>query len=143
MTIKQALKQKNVLATELSELYTLIRSNNSVMSGNPKHYVISDLMKELDLKLVELVSLKTKIHTANIPVYDKIFMLSELKNKVNQYKSISTVEGKINNRYSQEEPTVFEVEFNVKDVKDIVKSLELKINEIQDELDTFNSITHI
>lgn len=143
MTVKQALKLKNQLSLELNELYNLIRSSNSNMVGNPKHYVLGDLMMECDAKLLELVTLKTKIHKANEPIYDKIFMLSELKNKVNQYKGISTTEGKQTNRYSQEEPVVYEVELNVKQLKDVIKGIETRINEIQEELDTFNAITEI
>lgn len=143
MNIKQALKARNVLVTELNELYNLIRQNNSYVVGNPRHFNVAELMVEANTKLVELVELKMNIHKANIPVHGLIFLLSELKTKVNQYKGISTTEGKQTNRYSQEEPVMFEVEFNVKQVKDFIKSNENRINEIQDELDTFNSITQV
>lgn len=143
MTVKQALKAKNLLAVELNELYNLIRSNNSNIVGNPKHYVLTDLLIEADSKLLELVTLKAKIHKANEPVYDKIFMLSELKNKAQQYKNISAIEGKQTNSYSKEEPVVYEVELNVKQIKDLVKGIEVLINEIQEELDTFNARTEI
>ena len=143
MNVKQALKQKNVLTAELNELYNLVRSSNSNIVGNVKHYVESEVMAQAEDKMLELVELKTKIHTANAPVYEKIFLLSELKNKANHYRSISTTEGKQVDRYGNGEPTFIEVEFNVKQVKDLIKSIEVRINEIQDELDTFNAITVI
>jgi hypothetical protein len=144
MKIKQALKQKNVLTAEIAELNQLIRSSNSTVVGNPKHYKVVDLMTELNSKILELVGLKDKIHKANSPVYDKIFLLSELKGQVNVYKGISTVEGKMEgNRYSNSEPSVMEVELNVIQVKAIIKGLEVKINEIQEELDYHNATTDI
>jgi len=144
MNVKQALKLKNVLITELNELYNLVRSSNSNVVGNVKHYEESEVMLQADSKMLELVELKAKIHAANAPVYAKIFLLSELKNKANHYRSISTTEGKQIDRYgSNAEPTYIEVEFNVKQVKDLIKGIEVRINEIQDELDTFNAITEI
>ena len=145
ISVKQALKLKNVLTSELNELYSLVCSSNSSIIGNVKHYVESEVMLQVDSKLLELVELKTKIHLANAPVYGLIFMLSELKNKANYYKRICTTEGKQNDHYGNgnSEPDVYEVEFNIKQIKDLVKGIEVSINEIQEELDTFNAITII
>ena len=115
MNIKQALNEQNVLVGELKELYNLIRSNNSTIAGNPKHYNVSELMIEADSKMLALVSLKCKIQAANALVRDKIYMLSELKTKAEYYKAIDTTEGKIANRYQTNENTDFyQVEFNIK-----------------------------
>ena len=145
MNIKQALKLKNVISAELNELYNLVRTSNSNIVGNVKYYVESDVMLQADSKMLELVEIKTKIHDASAPVRKKIFLLSELKNKANHYRGISTSEGKQVDRYGSvgAEPTYAEVEFNVKQIKDLIKGIEVRINEIQDELDTFNAITEI
>lgn len=143
MNLKQALKQKNVLALELMQLYSLIRDNNSIISGNTKHYNIEDLMLEADSKLLELVSLKSKIHEANTPVFDKIFMMSELKSRLMHYKNIRTLEGRTGINSQSVEPVIYEVQLNVKQLNEICKGIEIKINEIQEELDEFNSITKI
>jgi hypothetical protein len=143
MKINQALKKKNQLASELSELSMLIRTNNSTVEGNPKHYFIKNLIEDYDIKLVELVELKTKIHKANLPIYDKIFLLSELKGKVNMYKGIPIVEGKVVERYSQSQSQVMVVEYNVKEMNYLIKDLEAQINNLQEQLDYHNATTNI
>lgn len=142
MNIKQALKLKVQLGKELTELYHLIRTNNSTIVDNPKHYSVIQLMDDAKAKFDELIDLKTKIHLANGPVYDKIFKLSELKVKASMYGSIGCTEGK-QTQYNNSEPVYYQVEINVKDIKSMVKGIEEEIRQIQDELDTFNAITEI
>lgn len=144
MTIKQALKVKNQLIQEIQELGDLIRTNNSILVGNNRDYSISDLMIELDSKILNLVRLKAKIQVANQPILDKIYLLSELKTKATTYKCIDTKEGKQRAGYgNNSEPDIFTVEMSQVAVRKLIKGIEAEIIIIQDELDTFNSITHI
>lgn len=142
MNIKQALKKKNQLTSEIKKIDLLIRNYNSIVEGNPRHYSISDLMMEADSKRLELVDLKYKIHMANAPVYKLIFEMSELKNKITNYNCISTTEG-LQMTYGKENSYKLVVEYNNKQISDLVKGFEDRIIEIQDELDEFNSITKI
>lgn len=143
MNVKQALKQKTILASEIAKLYNLIKTNNSTIVGNPRHYSVKDLIGELEVKLEELVVLKSKIHRANAPVYYKIFLMSELKNKVNQLRSIDVTEGKDKGSRYNSEVSVYEVELNEKEINEKIKGVENEINSLQDELDTFNVMTQI
>lgn len=143
MNLKQALKQKNQFVQEINELVQLIRNNNSIIVGNQRTYSPTKLMAELDAKTLELVALKAAIQKANVPVHEKIFMLSELKNRANNFRGIPTNEGKQRSSYGNSEPEVLEVELNQKQVRDIVKNIEESIAMIQDELDTFNAITEV
>lgn len=143
ISLKQALKLKNQLVTDIQELENLIRQNNSILAGNSRDYSVSDLMIELDSKILELVSLKAAIQRANTPIFDKIFMLSELKSKVQTFKSIPTSEGKQRNGYGNGEPEVLTVELNQKRVRELTKGIESQIQTIQDDLDTFNAVTQI
>jgi len=94
MNIKQALKEKNKLAEQIKQCYQLAASYNSMEEGNPRKYLPSAKLQEAQELTNKLVELKAKIHKANIPVYDKIFMMSELKGRAMQLSSISTAEGK-------------------------------------------------
>lgn len=144
MTIKQALKAKNQLVSEIQELTLLIRTSNSIIVGNKRDYEVSTLMMELDSKILDLINLKAKIQRANTPVLEKIYLLSELKNKVTAYKAIDTSEGRQRNLYGNpSEPISMEVELSKSTVRDIIKGIESEIIEIQDALDTFNAVTHI
>lgn len=144
MSLKQALKLKNLLISEIAELYNLIRNNNQVISGNSRDYSPSELILMLDSKILHLTSLKSKIQKANYPVLEKIYMLSELKNKIQSFKSIPVEQGKIRNSYRGDvEPEIMEVELGSKQIRELIKGYEAEVLNIQDELDTFNAITMI
>lgn len=144
MSLKQALKLKNLLISEIAELYNLIRNNNQVISGNSRDYSPNELILMLDSKILHLTSLKSKIQKANYPVLEKIYMLSELKNKIQSFKSIPVEQGKIRNSYRGDvEPEIMEVELGSKQIRELIKGYEAEVLNIQDELDTFNAITMI
>lgn len=142
MKINQALKKKNQLIREIGELTELAKQNNSIISGNIRRYSVKDLVNEINQKMIELVNLKTAIHTASQPVRNKIFLMSELKNLAKEYQRINVSEGKIKN-YGDNEPILYEVEMNCQEVNVLVKELESKIMNLQDELEEFNGITEI
>jgi hypothetical protein len=142
MTIKQALKEKNRLTTEIKELYAIAQRSNSIEKGNPRRYNVSITLEKAGELSQQLVDLKVRIHTANVGVFNKIFKLSELKNTVAQIKSISTDEGKVTEGYRTIE-SFKEVEMDEITKKKLVKTLETQINILQDELDIHNITTTI
>ena len=142
MNIKQALKQKNKLVSQIKEQYEIAKAHNSVEQGNIRRYSVMQALAKASELTNELVSLKTKIHKANVGVYDTIFALSELKNVVKQIKSIPVDEGKVSERYSSQS-TLKEVELNIADRDNMVKSIEAQIEQLQDKLDTHNAITEL
>ena len=77
MTVKQALKAKNKLVVSIMECYSLVKEYNSIEQGNPRRYSVIGLLNEANQLTRELVELKAKIHRANAPVYDKIFLMAE------------------------------------------------------------------
>jgi hypothetical protein len=142
MNVKQALKVKNKLVTDLKAQYQILQKYNSIEEGNPRRYsMVATFNKITDLS-DELVELKARIHKANQPVYDKIFALAELKGMIKELKKVSTEEGKSSDRYSSI-PSVKEVELNIVDIQDKVDMISVKIEEIQNELDIHNSNTNI
>jgi hypothetical protein len=142
MNVSQALKQKNKLVIELKKQYQIAQKFNSQEEGNVRRYSVqASLDKAVELTL-ELTELKTKIHLANAPVYDKIFRMAELKNRIKELRKIPTEEGKTEARYSSV-VSVKEVEINIAQLDEMVQTLEARIEEIQAELDVHNATTQI
>ena len=142
MNVKQALKQKNKLVTELKTQYQILQKYNSIEEGNPRRYSMAEALDKIEFTSNELVELKAQIHKANQPVYDKIFALAELKGMIKELKKVPTDEGKSSDRYSSI-PSVKEVELNIVEIEAIVEKLQIKIEELQNELDIHNANTNI
>ncbi len=142
MNVSQALKQKNKLVIELKKQYQIAQKFNSQEEGNVRRYSVQDALDKAAELTMELTTLKTKIHLANAPVYDKIFRMAELKNRIKELRKIPTDEGKAESRYSSV-VSVKEVEINIAQLDEMVQTLEARIEEIQAELDVHNATTQI
>ena len=144
MNIKQALKKKNKLVGLISEEFNKASQYNVVDEGNPRPYsAIESIGKWMELTN-DLIVLKTQIHKANLPVYDKIFELSELKNQVKHLKSLNCTSGKVSGgRWGEGEPVIKHAEINVVERDKMIKNLETRIEELQEELDQWNYNTSI
>ena len=91
MNVKQALKQKNKLVTDLKTQYEILKKYNSIEEGNPRRYSMASTLTKIETLQIELVDLKAKIHKANAPVYYEIFKLAELKGLVKELKIIPAI----------------------------------------------------
>jgi hypothetical protein len=145
MNIRQGLKEKNKLVKEIQDLHVRLATYNSVEVGNVRPYSPKETMELINQKSNELVELKTKIHKANVPVYQHIFRLSELKSMITRIKNLDCNEGTVQDYYSRnrETPTVKETEITIVERDEMVKYMEGQIEEIQDILDNHNQITNI
>jgi hypothetical protein len=143
MNIKQALKLKNKLVKENAEYFSRVGSYNSVEEGTTRPYNPTEMLAKFNEGVKQLVDLKTRIHRANAPVYDKIFKLAELKSMVTKLRSLNCSEGKTSRGWRESEPVTMVAEIGILQRDDMVKALEAQIEELQDELDTHNSTTQI
>jgi len=144
MNIKKALKEKNKKIKEANEYFSKMSQYNSVEVGNKRPYSAKEMLEMWKQSVDDLITLKTKIHLANVSVYGKIFRLAELKSMVSNLKSLSCNEGKsAPNRWSSEERQVMEAEITVTERDEMIKTLETEIEKIQDELDIHNGTTEI
>ena len=146
MNIKQALKLKNKLVKENNDTYTKLSSYNSVEEGGVRPYNPKDMLAKWNEGVKQLVDLKTRIHRANAPVYDKIFKLAELKSMVSKLNSMNCVEGKQSSRGrwgDVGEPLIYQAEIGIVQRDEMTKTLEAQIEQLQDELDVHNSNTEI
>lgn len=142
MNVSQALKQKNKLIVEIKKQYQIAQKFNSQEEGNVRRYSVQNALDRAAELTMELTDLKTKIHLANAPVYDKIFRMAELKNRIKELRKIPTDEGKVEARYSSV-VSVKEVEINIAQLDEMVQFLEARIEGIQAELDVHNATTQI
>lgn len=144
MTIKQALKQKNKLIKQIGENTKLMQEYNSIEVGNERPYSSIILLAKISEDTKELVNLKSKIHVANTPVLEDIFLMSELKSMAQSLKKMDCTEGKSNrDRYRLESESVKTSEISLVRRNETIKELETRIEEIQDRLDVFNATTQI
>ena len=104
MNIKQALKQKNKLIKEITEKTKLMQEYNSIELGNERPYSVNSLYYEVIDASTELSKLKAKIHRANGPVLEDIFLMAEMKSTIQALKKVDCTSGKSNrDRYSSTE----------------------------------------
>ncbi len=142
MNIKQALKEKNKLVTQINDLYKIAKEYNSIEIDNTRRFDIEETLQEADFLTKQLIEIKAKIHKANNPVYDKIFEISELKSRIKELKLIPTIEGKFVGRYGTV-PENRQVQIDAKSMSKMIKEIEKRIDIIQEELDVHNAITQI
>ena len=144
MNLKQALKKKNLLLAEIKQELNKVATYNSIEVGNRRPYSAKEAFDKYMNLTNELINLKTAIHIANAPVYNKIFRLSELKNMANAIKSIDCTDGKEPNRFHMSgESRIMNAEISIVTRDTMVKDIEKEINDIQDELDYFNATTEV
>jgi hypothetical protein len=145
MTVKQALKEKNKLTKQVQILVARIQKFNSMEEGSVRTYDPKGDMDNLTKTISDLVDLKTRIHKANLGVYDKIFRLSEYKGLVKYLRSIDCSEGKVTDirRFTDTSSVVKTTVFDQVEMDNLITYYESEIEKIQDELDTHNSTQHI
>jgi hypothetical protein len=144
MNIKQALKLKNKLIKSIGDNTKLLQQYNTVEVGNPRPYSPVKLIGDISKSTYELVELKSKIHRANVPMFKKIFEMSELKSNIKSLQKLDCTEGKSNrDRYRMESELVLTSEISLVQRNEMIKEMENRIEELQDEMDVFNSNTEI
>jgi len=146
MTIKQALKYKNKLASKMNAEFTKASTYNSIEEGSNRAYDVRESMDKYLKMSAELVELKTKIHLANTKVYSKIFELSELKSQISKIQYMDCGEGKQLDRYSRmsgEPPVIKTAIIGIVERDQMVQAIEDRIELLQEELDFHNATTTI
>jgi hypothetical protein len=143
MKVKQALKYKKKLATKMNQEFVRVNMYNSVEEGTTRVYDVKEAMQNWLKMGEELVELKTKIHLANVPVYGKIFRMSELKSQLSNLKQLDCVDGKHFDRYGRGEAVIKTAEISVLERDEMVLKIEEEIERLQEELDEHNATTSI
>lgn len=145
MKLHKALKLRKKLVGEISRLKDQIKTKNSYIIGslNPEKYNVNELYTELQKKIDELVALKFTINEANREVQSKIYILSENKALIAFWNEVSIVEGTQTFGYSDVATREYCVQIDEEKRNQIVKEFQIKVDALQEELDTFNYTTEI
>ena len=144
ITLNKALKLKNKLSGEIRKIADRIRNNNSYKETNKPSYESTKLLEEYDLKVVELINLKTAINKGNINIFNIITELGEVKSKITILTGMSTQTGSHSTGYggNQNEhiyvSLISEIQKN-----NMISELETKVEELQDKIDFYNINTVI
>jgi hypothetical protein len=146
LTLAKALSVKNRLAGRLAQARSNIETYNSVLAGQRDDYgkATVDVRAEYDRyrKFQDgLIVVKAAIQRANLPIYEDILQLGELKSVIQMLSGLDTKNGT--------EPGYNGVEFRFSaiilkpEALSIIRELEAQIDAIQDKLNEFNASTRI
>jgi hypothetical protein len=141
MNLTKALKYKKKLVKQIDEMYIRFSKFNSTEKGSVGYDAGEAFENWINLT-DQLVDLKTKIHIANVGISSKIFKLGELKNMATKLRNVSTQEGVVKDRYS-DNINEYTVHMNLfaKDSK--IKEIEEQIETLQEEIEAYNALTMI
>lgn len=141
MNLIKALKTKKKLINHVYTLFNRVKQYNVFESGETTIYDAKQSYDDYLESVKELVTLKTKIHLANAPIYADLFMLSELKGIVNNLRSLNTKAGKVKG-YDQS-ITMMETSIDTLAKDEMIATYEAEIETIQEKIETFNAVTKI
>jgi len=145
ITLAKALKIKNQLTKEITELKNRVRSSNLIMERVRNTYRSDEEGHKLTAKTDKLIELKTKISQANSPIWEHIFGITEAKGLIDIFNQMQIID----QDQIQYKPDGTEVVrttkpyINEEQKAKLVKGLENAIIEKQDKIDSFNATTKI
>jgi len=146
MTLARALKLKNRLVESLRKTEENIKEFNCIAASA---IVVVDINEELAKRnklSKQIISLKDQIAQANIPILPKLIELPELKASIAFLKAIPTNNGKMysNSRWSSATELLdYQSQLQKKDIDVMITDCESKIDDMQESLDNYNSLTNI
>ena len=144
MKLSKALKLKNKKVNEYNVTVTKMVSHNSYDVDTKRVYNSNVLLEEAIKQQNDLIKFKTAIHLTTEPIREKIFRLAELKNFLMNLSRLNTTEGKVKSRgYDGSDVSVYECFINEEQKVQLMTSIQNTIEEIQDEIDTFNATTDL
>lgn len=143
VSLSKALKLKNRKVQKVNSLRSKIHNSNSVLMGSDPDFRVADLYPELQKELADLWNLKAKINAANVPVHPLIYEMAEIKGQITWLNSLNTARGKQMTGYMQTEPQEYVAQMDAVQVAAEVDRLQVRLDEIQDELDRHNATVQI
>jgi hypothetical protein len=146
MKLSKALKLKNALTGELNKYQEILARENSRRDDSSSKVNRSEIWLKIHVITDKLIRLKGLISKANVPIYEKIAQMAELKNRINFINQLNTKDGDfLESVGHQTEPTKVHYDAYLKKEQIDVEVLRLQemIQKIQDEVDDFNATTQI
>jgi hypothetical protein len=146
MNLSQALKQKNRLAGELVRQQQILQRENARRSDSVST-VDREAVFEKILSLSEdLGELKGKITQANVNIYPALERMAELKARIAFIQGLQKREGpELSFVGRDQEKVEYQWDSFITQEKcdEMVADLQEQINDLQDEVDTYNATTEV
>lgn len=143
MYIKQALKLKNKLVQQIAQEFQRMNDNNVHSDQEKPAYDSKESLIKYKALIDELTELKTKIHRANSPVYDKIFKMAELKSAIKSLRRLNCLAQKRKVYSSDADYTNFIAEIGLLERDQLIEKMEAEIETLQEALDVHNNTVQI
>jgi hypothetical protein len=147
MKLAKALKIKGKKLKEYQTTLSKTISHNSydVDVTDNRIYNSKELLSKSQDLLNDYIAFKAAIHNTSAPIRSKIFRLGELKFFLDRINDMSTVAGIRKSESYSGTPVIntYKADISETEKNDLIKLLEDEIEEIQDEIDTFNATTDL
>lgn len=144
MKLSKALKLKNKKVNEYNNLVNKMINHNSYDIDTKKVYNSYSLyMSAIDAR-EDLIKFKTAIHLTSEPIREKIFRLGEYKNLLMNLNRLNTTEGVVKSRgYGESDKSTYACSINEEQKVEMMEWYQNEIENIQDDIDTFNATTEL
>jgi abortive infection bacteriophage resistance protein len=145
MKLHKALKLRKKLVGDIARLKTQIQVKNSYTVGSldAEKYNVPKLYEELQKKISELIGLKYVINEANREIQANIYTISEYKALIAFWNEVPVKEGKQILGYSDGTTIDYYVQIDEAKRNQMVAEFQVKVDALQEEIDTFNYTTDI
>lgn len=135
-----ALKVKNRLAGEVARLQSILARENARRNDNTSKIVCADISIQLDAARKKLLSVKTEIAKANVPIYAALAELEETKAQIAFYSTLPVREGyEIIPTPTGSLDYTWTSYLNREKLDNLVAELQKRANDLQDEIDAYNA----
>ena len=138
ITLAQALKEKNRLAGEITNLWGLVQRENSCWENHTRCIDIRETLETIRIYTEKLIELKTKIGKANKDNLENMYTLEEMKNRISKLDGLDTDEDVKYLGVHEDIKMVRSSVVTASEVLKMKKELQLKCNRLQDALDAYN-----
>jgi ABC-type branched-subunit amino acid transport system substrate-binding protein len=153
MNIAKALKEKNRIAGKISKLQSqLEKYNRQQVTSDAPDFDPEVIFKELQEEWAHLINLKTKIAIANLGVAERLIKLTEAKAELQYWNRFVSYAGKreetveqrkvVNGQYADIQVPYMSY-ITSKETQGHIDRVQKLIEDLQDEIDTYNGVTNI
>ena len=145
MKLQKALKLRKKLVGDIARLKVQIQTKNSFTEGslNAEKYNVNTLYLLLQEKINQLIGLKYAINEANREIQANIYTISEYKALIAFWNEVPVKEGTQIVGYSDGTTINYLVQIDEAKRNEMVAEFQIKVDALQEEIDTFNYTTDI
>ena len=145
VSLSKALKLKNRLAGRVNSASNNVASFNSVPKDQVGQVDVNaawELRKQITGALIKL---KTILSEGASPIRERLYTLQEMKSELSWVRGIGTTQGIQHHGFRGlgETDVEYVAQFSKTDIDQVIRTLEISIDNLQDEIDDFNASTKV